>query len=124
MTTSYKPLTEEEMDHHTNPVCHIVLFKFKAEPDEETLRKLLNTIRKNIPGLISLYFGKERPNIFKGKTDRTHGYTHALFSRHVNARALEIYQKHPDHVKLGQFFQKHSAAPPIAVDYVAINAKL
>ena len=80
-------------------IRHIVLIKFRLDLDEAGITELfaeLHEIEREIPGLLSITSGRsESPE----KIER--GYMHGFVADFADWDALEAYQNHPDHQRLG-----------------------
>ncbi len=77
------------------PLTHIVLFKFK-QPTAATLDKaaaLLRALHGVVPQLISMEVGLDVLH-----SERS--YDLAIITRFANMADLEVYQEHPEHVKV------------------------
>jgi hypothetical protein len=80
-------------------IRHIVLIRFQPQITEAQIARLfaeLHQIEGKVPGLISITSGKsESPE----KIER--GYMHGFIADFADWMALQAYQDHPDHKKLG-----------------------
>lgn len=101
----------------TSSVIHIVVFDLREDFPEAQIRTLMEECRQNVAGLIQLEFGKEVPDLYAHKADRTRGYTHALMSQHIDGLALKAYQANPAHVKLAKLFVENSKRLPVCIDF-------
>lgn len=120
MTTVEKPIED-------GPIHHVVLFRLKdSVHDGQTLTKMLQTVRRNVPGIVELHFGKDVTDMYTGKLDRSGSYTHSLVSRHTSREALLAYIRHPDHVVLAKHLSSHKLGdtPLIAIDYFTPRSKI
>ncbi|EPY15938.1 hypothetical protein STCU_11660 [Strigomonas culicis] len=120
----YAPLTAADLDPSSHPVVHVVAFTLSAKMEEEKLVHLITDVRRHVPGVIELYFGQDKKDTYHGKIDRSGGYNYVLVSRHINSKFLEIYQKHPLHLKLATFLTSHATNKPVALDFVNIPSRL
>lgn len=94
-------------------VEHIVLFKFHETASTEAINAGLDALRalKNeIPGILELTCGENF-------TNRSQGFTHALYVRFVDKEALAAYGPHPKHVAVGTDHFNAIRADILAVDY-------
>ncbi|KPA80878.1 hypothetical protein ABB37_04290 [Leptomonas pyrrhocoris] len=109
---------------------HIVVFKFdpakfEAEFPGNALQEGVESLRKAaIPGLLEINMGAKNITAWEGYQDATHGYTHALVSRHKDAASLHIYADHPVHKALQARFIKCVAAPPLRMELDVYPANL
>lgn len=80
-------------------IRHIVLIRFKPDLTDPQIADIfaeLHRIKSQIEGLISITSGRsESPE----KIER--GYMHGFVADFTNWAALEAYQQHPDHKRLG-----------------------
>jgi quinol monooxygenase YgiN len=80
-------------------IRHIVLIKFRAEVDEAAITSLfteLHEIESQLPGILSITSGRsESPE----KMER--GHMHGFVADFTDWDALQAYQDHPDHQRLG-----------------------
>ncbi|WP_424930232.1 Dabb family protein [Amaricoccus tamworthensis] len=80
-------------------IRHIVLIRFKPELEDSEIADIwtqLHAIRSEVPGVLSITSGKsESPE----KIER--GYMHGFVVDFTDWDALEAYQVHPDHKRLG-----------------------
>jgi len=80
-------------------IRHIVLIRFRPETDEAAIAGLfaeLQLIKAQLPGIVSITSGRsESPE----KIER--GYMHGFVADFTDWAALQAYQDHPDHQKLG-----------------------
>jgi len=74
-------------------IAHIVLFKFKPTATAEQIDKAV----KGAPKLLSPIEGVLEIISGENFTQRSKGYTHALFVRFIDKSALEKYATHPIH---------------------------
>lgn len=81
-------------------VYHIVILKFKADP-EETARQLFAALGelRPLPGMLEYSFG---PN--NSTEGLNQGFTHAFIMAFADAAARDHYLNHPDHEKVKQRF--------------------
>ena len=81
-------------------IRHIVLVKFRLGTPEERISRIfadLRAIKDKIPGVISISAGRsESPE----KIER--GYMHGFTVDFADWSALDTYQKHPDHKRVGE----------------------
>jgi hypothetical protein len=80
-------------------IRHIVLVRFRDDVSEEKVAAIfaeLREIQGKVPGLLSITSGRsESPE----KIER--GYMHGFIADFTDWQALETYQSHPDHKRLG-----------------------
>ncbi len=80
-------------------IRHIVLLKFRADVDEAEIAALfaeLHKIERQLSGILSITSGRsESPE----KMER--GYMHGFVADFADWDALQAYQDHPDHQRLG-----------------------
>ncbi|MGL4309611.1 MAG: Dabb family protein [Paracoccaceae bacterium] len=80
-------------------IRHVVLIKFNPalrEADIADIFDELHAIKGKVPGVIAITSGRsESPE----KIER--GYMHGFVADFADWAALQVYQDHPDHKKLG-----------------------
>ena len=80
-------------------IRHIVLVRFRPDVSDGAIAKLfadLDAIRSVVPGVLAIASGRsESPE----KIER--GYMHGFTADFADWAALEAYQNHPDHRRLG-----------------------
>ncbi len=98
-------------------IKHIVLWKLKAQAEGATkeqniaiMKRELEALKKKIGQIRHLEVGK---NIFPSDA----AYDVALYSEFKNEQDLDIYQKHPEHLKIADFVAKIRESR-VVVDYV------
>lgn len=93
-------------------VKHIVMWKLKDENKDENLVKIKNkleNLKDAIPEIINLEIGiNENP--------AEHAFDISLYSEFESMAALQIYQKHSEHVKAAGFISQHRTQRCV-VDY-------
>lgn len=103
-------------------VCHVAHLALNDENlDMKKLLNLLDNCRKNIPQLVELQFGKNNPQMYSGKTEKSGGSNYALFSRHLTPEAIRVYQDHPDHVALANYLISMSTREPYVIDFANLS---
>lgn len=80
-------------------IRHIVLIRFRPDVSEATINAIfedLHSIKAKLPGVIAITSGRsESPE----KIER--GYMHGFVADFADWAALEAYQQHPDHKRVG-----------------------
>jgi hypothetical protein len=80
-------------------IRHIVLIRFQSEVSEARIAELfaeLHQIRDKVPGTLAITSGKsESPEQIE------RGYMHGFVVDFADWAALQAYQDHPDHKRLG-----------------------
>ncbi len=80
-------------------IRHIVLIRFRPDVSEATINSIfedLHSIKAKLPGVIAITSGRsESPE----KIER--GYMHGFVADFADWAALEAYQQHPDHRRVG-----------------------
>lgn len=80
-------------------IRHIVLIRFRSDVTEEHIATLfadLPNIAQKVPGILQIHSGRsESPE----KIER--GYMHGFTADFTDWAALDSYQTHPDHKRLG-----------------------
>ncbi|KAG5475304.1 hypothetical protein LSCM1_03417 [Leishmania martiniquensis] len=110
-------------------MLHIAIFrfdphKFSKEFPGNSLQEAIQSMRQaEIPGLVEVNMSAKNVTPWAGYQDASQGYTHALVSRHVNAKALKIYFNHPAHKALQVRLLKCLAAPVLRL-VLDIHSKL
>jgi hypothetical protein len=81
-------------------IRHIVLIRFRKDVAQATIEAIfadLLAIRDKLPGVLSITAGRsESPE----KIER--GYLHGFVADFADWDALEAYQRHPDHRRVGE----------------------
>lgn len=95
---------------------HIVLFKLKENAEgatkEENFRKIkkeLESLKGIIPQIIKIEVGL---NVIPSET----AYDVAIYSEFADEKNLDIYMKHPEHVRIAGFIAKVRDSR-VVVDY-------
>lgn len=87
-------------------IRHIVLVRFRPEVTPETIAAILadlHAIEGKVPGLLSIASGRsESPE----KIER--GYMHGFTIDFADWAALDAYQTHPDHRRVGAALVAHA----------------
>lgn len=87
-------------------IRHIVLVRFRAEVDEDAIAFIfadLLAIKDKLPGVLAITAGRsESPE----RIER--GYMHGFVVDFADWAALDAYQKHPDHRRLGAALVAHA----------------
>jgi hypothetical protein len=101
----------------TEPVRHIVVFKYKPEATPDQIAQVTRAFRdlqKRIPGITAFEDGVN--NSPEGKN---HGFTHVYLMTFENAAARDAYLPHPEHKKFGELLGTlNILADVFVVDYV------
>ena len=93
-------------------VEHVVLFKIAAGTPAEAVRAMragLESLPETIPGILELSCGENF-------CDRSKGMNFGLVVRFESERALRLYAKHADHVRVVQ-----TLVEPIVDDVLALD---
>ena len=80
-------------------IRHIVLIKFNPDLTEAAISDLfaeLHQIQGKIPGLIGITSGRS-----ESPEQMERGYMHGFVADFIDWDALQAYQDHPDHQRLG-----------------------
>ena len=80
-------------------IRHIVLIRFSpstAEPAIAALFAELHQIKAQLPGILSITAGKS-----ESPEQMERGYMHGFIADFTDWNALQAYQDHPDHQRLG-----------------------
>lgn len=87
-------------------IRHIVLLKYRSDVTEDVAADIfseLHQIEGKVPGLLGIHSGRsESPE----KIER--GYMHGFTADFDSWEALQAYQDHPDHQKLGARMVAHA----------------
>ncbi len=87
-------------------IRHIVLLKYRPDVTVETVAEIfaeLHQIEGKVPGLLGIHSGRsESPE----KIER--GYMHGFTADFESWEALQAYQDHPDHQKVGARMVAHA----------------
>ena len=80
-------------------IRHIVLIRFSPATTEPAIAALfaeLQQIKAQLPGLLSITAGKS-----ESPEQMERGYMHGFIADFTDWQALQAYQDHPDHQRLG-----------------------
>lgn len=80
-------------------IRHIVLIRFQPSVSEDRIAGLfaeLHRIKGKVPGLLAITSGKS-----EGPEEIERGYMHGFVADFADWAALQAYQDHPDHKRLG-----------------------
>ncbi len=87
-------------------IRHIVLLKYRPDVTDETAADIFAELRQiegKVPGLLGIHAGRsESPE----KIER--GYMHGFTADFDSWEALQAYQDHPDHQKVGARMVAHA----------------
>ena len=101
----------------SQPVRHVVIFKYKPEATPEQIKQVTQAfreLRKTIPGITAFEDGV---NNSPEKLNR--GFTHVYLMTFENAAARDAYLPHPEHKKFGALLGKLGILEEaFVVDYV------
>ncbi len=94
-------------------IDHLVLFTVRDDASGEDVRGLLGALaglKDTVPGVIDLSVGENF-------SERSGGYTHALFARFRTADDLKAYAGHPDHLSAVEKLDALTIGERVVVDY-------
>jgi quinol monooxygenase YgiN len=80
-------------------IRHIVLIRFRADISEERVSEIfadLRTIKSKVPGVLAITAGRS-----EGPEKIERGFMHGFVADFADWAALDAYQKHPDHRRVG-----------------------
>ena len=80
-------------------IRHIVLIKFKSDMSEAAISSIfadLHAIQKVLPGVVSITSGRSQ-----SPEQIERGFLHGFVADFSNWDALQAYQDHPDHKRVG-----------------------
>jgi hypothetical protein len=103
-------------------MLHVVLFKLNPEKlasiyPGNALQDDVNTLRHGaVPGLLEIHLRPVDKSPWEGYVDASHGYTHALVSRHESVEALQLYTHHHVHKALQARMAPCVEGPPLRVE--------
>ena len=84
----------------TDPVRHVVAFKYKADATSDQIAQVneaFRSLQDKIPGILAFEYGtNESP---EGKN---HGFTHVYLLTFESAAARDTYLPHPEHKAFGE----------------------
>ncbi|MBI4715102.1 MAG: Dabb family protein [Nitrospirae bacterium] len=99
-------------------IKHFVMFRMKEAPAKEEntrkLKALLESLKESIPQVLHLEVG-----INQGKSKNSTDLI--LYTEMADMAALEIYQKHPEHVRVVEYVDQVCSERRV-VDYEAGEA--
>ena len=84
----------------SQPVRHIVVFKYRAGTTQDQIRQVTDAFRAlkgKIPGITSFEHG-----VNDSPEGKNLGFTHVYQLTFTDARARDAYLPHPEHKKFGQ----------------------
>ncbi|EFA82385.1 hypothetical protein PPL_04810 [Heterostelium album PN500] len=99
----------------SNSLEHILFMQLKEDMTEQQYNGLVNHIAKmqeNIPGVITINFGK---NLCK---DRSGGYNYGYRVLLRDPADLQVYDPHPLHAEFKNLLNEVRTSPPIVSDFL------
>jgi hypothetical protein len=115
MTTA--PALSAQATPPSDPVRHIVVFKYKAGASEEQIRQVTDAfaaLRTKIPGIVSLEHG-----VNNSPEKLNQGFTHVYQVTFTSAAARDAYLPHPAHKAFGELLGRLGVLESVfVVDYV------
>jgi hypothetical protein len=115
MTTA--PALAAQATPPSEPVRHIVVFKYKAGASEEQIRQVTDAfaaLRTKIPGIVSLEHG-----VNNSPEKLNQGFTHVYQVTFTSAAARDAYLPHPAHKAFGELLGRLGVLESVfVVDYV------
>mmetsp|Transcript_46615 Transcript_46615/g.74678 ORF Transcript_46615/g.74678 Transcript_46615/m.74678 type:complete len:112 (-) Transcript_46615:65-400(-) len=97
---------------------HLLMFRLEnySREDIGRLQAQMRVMQDTIPGIIYGSFDEAAHNVHRGHVNRTKGYTHTAIVLFRDAKSLENYMPHPEHVKL------NNMAKQFVVDKVCVDS--
>ena len=97
---------------------HLLMIKMEnySREDINRLKDQINVMQKEIPGIIYASFDSAEQDVHKGHLNRTKGYTHSAIVLFKDAKSLENYTPHLQHLKF------NTMAKPFIVDKICIDS--
>jgi len=96
---------------------HIVLFKLKDHAEGRSKMENADTIKNDLEALIGKILQLRRMEVGINCVPGEAAYDVAIYSEFVNEADLNIYAKHPEHVRVAEFVGKVRESRAV-VDYV------
>lgn len=101
----------------TEPVRHVVAFKYKADATPDQIAQVnaaFRSLQDKIPGIVAFEYGtNESPE------GRNHGFTHLYLVTFENAAARDAYLPHPEHKAFGEMLGELAILEDVfVIDYV------
>ena len=97
-------------------IKHIVMWKLKDfDSEKEKLESMLR-IKTELEALKNMIDGIIKIEVGINICDSEQSYDICLYSEFENMNALNLYQKHPEHIKVGEFIGR-VRDKRIVVDY-------
>ncbi len=87
-------------------IKHIVMWKFKDSHEGMDKNGLISKIKQDLEGLKRAIPEIKVMELGKNFNELPVSYDVALYSEFESKEDLEIYQKHPEHVKVAQFIRQ------------------
>ncbi len=87
-------------------IKHIVMWKFKDSHEGMDKNGLISKIKQDLEGLKRAIPEIKVMELGKDFNELPVSYDVALYSEFESKEDLEIYQKHPEHVKVAQFIRQ------------------
>ena len=87
-------------------IKHIVMWKLKDSHEGMSKDELIVKIKQDLEGLKSAIPAIKTMEIGKNFNELSASYDVALYSEFESKEDLEIYQKHPEHVKVAKFIRQ------------------
>lgn len=84
-------------------IKHIVMWKIKESHEGADKGELMDRIKEELEGLKDAIPEIKTMEIGRNFNERPVSYDVALYSEFESQEDLEIYQKHPEHVKVAKF---------------------
>ncbi len=118
MTTA--PALSAQATTPTEPVRHIVVFKYKAGASEEQVRQVTEAfaaLRTKIPGIVSFEHG-----VNNSPEKLNQGFTHVYQVTFTSAAARDAYLPHPAHKAFGELLGRLGVLESVfVVDYAPVR---
>lgn len=114
------PLTansEQSPAADSEPVRHVVVFKYKEDATEEKIKTITDAFRslqESIPGIVSFEHG-----VNNSPENLNRGLTHVYMLTFEDAAARDAYLPHPKHKEFGEILRNSGIFEEVfVVDYV------
>lgn len=104
----------------SEPVRHMVVFKYKDGAPEARIRQITDAFRQlkdSIPGILSFEYG-----VNNSPENLNRGLTHIYLLTFEDAAARDVYLPHPEHGKFGELVMGSGILDEVfVVDYTPHN---
>ena len=97
-------------------IKHIVMWKLKDSHEGMSKDELMDKIKQDLEGLKSVIPEIKDMEIGRNSNELPTSFDVALYSEFESQEDLEIYQEHPEHLKVAEFIRQ-IRTDAVVVDY-------